>query len=106
VLGLGADAHTASLFPHTTALHETERLAIANWVDKLNDFRLTMTFPAINAGANVIFLVTGEEKAEAVRNVLEGDLRPAEYPAQLVRPINGALYWFLDEFAAKTLYNA
>lgn len=103
LLGLGSDAHTASLFPHTDALHETEKLAVANWVEKLNDHRLTMTFPVINGALNVMFLVAGEEKADAVANVLEGEFRPDEYPAQLVKPAGGDLYWLLDEAAASSL---
>jgi 6-phosphogluconolactonase len=103
LLGLGSDAHTASLFPHTNALHETEKLAVANWVEKLNDYRFTMTFPAINSAANVMILVAGAEKAEAVANVLEGEFLPDEYPAQLVKPDGGDLYWLLDEAAASSL---
>lgn len=103
LLGLGPDAHTASLFPHTAALHETEKLAVANWVEKLDDYRFTMTFPVINNAANVIFLVSGEEKAEALASVLEAEFRSDEFPGQLVRPENGALYWLLDEAAAKLL---
>lgn len=103
LLGLGSDAHTASLFPHTDALHETERLAVANWIPKLNDHRFTMTFPAINGAFNVVFLVSGEEKAKAVATVLEGEFSPDEYPAQLVKPAGGELYWLLDEAAASSL---
>jgi 6-phosphogluconolactonase len=100
LLGLGADAHTASLFPHTAALQETGRLAIANWVDKLNDFRMTTTFPLINNADNVMFIVAGSEKAEAVAAVLEGVFQPDEFPAQRVRPPNGNLFWLLDSAAA------
>ena len=103
LLGLGSDAHTASLFPHTDALRESEKLAVANWVPKLNDHRFTMTFPVINGAFNVMFLVAGEEKADAVANVLEGEFRPDEYPAQLVKPAAGDLYWLLDEAAASSL---
>jgi 6-phosphogluconolactonase len=103
LLGLGPDAHTASLFPHTPALHETRRLAVANWVGKLGDHRLTITFPLINNAANVMFLVSGSEKAKAVKSVLEGDSLPDEYPAQLVQPTDGSLYWLLDEAAASLL---
>lgn len=103
LLGLGSDAHTASLFPHSDALHETERLAVANWVEKLSDHRFTMTFPVINGALNVVFFIAGAEKAEAVANVLEGEFRPDEYPAQLVKPVGGDLYWLLDEAAARSL---
>jgi 6-phosphogluconolactonase len=103
LLGLGEDAHTASLFPNTPALSEIERLAVANRVEKLNADRLTMTFSTINDAANVIFLVSGRYKAEAVEAVLEGEFRPDEFPAQLVNPKSGNLYWMLDEDAASLL---
>ena len=103
LLGLGADAHTASLFPHTSALKETDRLAMANWVEKLSDFRLTITFPSINSAADVILLVAGDDKSEAVAVVLEGEFDPDEKPGQLIRPHNGSLYWLLDEGAGRKL---
>lgn len=103
LLGMGSDAHTASLFPNTAALHETKRLAVANWVEKLTDYRFTMTFPVINGASNVMFLVSGSEKADAVATVLEGEFSPDEYPAQLVKPVEGDLYWLLDEAAAGAL---
>ena len=103
LLGLGSDGHTASLFPNSSALRETEKLAVANWIDKFNDFRLTMTFPAINRSTCAMFLVSGIEKAGAVRSVLEGEFRPDEYPAQMVGPEQGQLLWLLDEAAASGL---
>jgi 6-phosphogluconolactonase len=103
LLGMGADGHTASLFPETGALRETEKIAVANWVEKLNDFRLTLTFRAINNARNVIFLVAGEEKAETLREVLRGDYQPEKLPAQAVKPENGNLIWFIDEKAARFL---
>lgn len=106
LLGLGPDGHTASLFPQTHALRERERFAVAIWVDKLVDHRLTVTFPVINNAANVLFLVSGAEKAPAVVRVLEGELRPDEFPAQLVIPENGVLYWLLDAAAAAQLHHS
>lgn len=103
LLGLGEDGHTASLFPHTAALSERKRLAVANWVDKLNAHRLTMTLPALNAARNVVFLVSGENKAGAVAQVIEGEFRPDEYPAQFVNPEDGKLFWLLDENAATSI---
>lgn len=105
LLGLGSDAHTASLFPRTAALRETERLAVANWVAGLNDHRLTITFPAINRSANVMFLVSGAEKSGAVAEIIEGESRPDDLPAQRVDPNDGELYWLLDELAAAKLKN-
>lgn len=103
LLGLGSDGHTASLFPHSDALRETRRIAVANWVEKLNEHRFTMTFPVINNSANVVFLVSGKEKATAVRDVLEGDYRSDDLPAQRVAPTNGKLLWLIDEAAAALL---
>lgn len=103
LLGMGADGHTASLFPYTEALRETEKIAVANRVEKLNTTRLTLTFPVINNARNVIFLVAGEEKAETLREVLEGEFTPEKYPSQNVRPANGELFWLLDANVAKLL---
>jgi 6-phosphogluconolactonase len=103
LLGLGSDGHTASLFPHSRALQEQEKYAAANWVEKLGGHRLTTTFPAINGSSNVIFMVTGDEKATAVRDVLEGEFQPDELPAQLVVPEKGSLCWLLDRPAAANL---
>jgi 6-phosphogluconolactonase len=103
LLGLGADAHTASLFPRSDALRETKRLAVANRVEKLDTYRLTMTFPEINDAESTIFLVSGSDKAEAVKGVIEGEFNPDKYPAQGVLPISGRLYWLLDEEAARFL---
>ncbi len=97
LLGLGTDGHTASIFPGSEVLNETERLVAAPWVEKLNTYRITMTLPLLNNGASVVFLVSGAEKAQIVKEVLEG---PQKYPAQEVKPINGELIWMLDQDAA------
>lgn len=103
LLGMGADGHTASLFPFTKALNETEKIAVANPVEKLNTTRLTLTFSAINRASNIIFLINGAEKAEALKEILEGKRQPDEYPSQNVKPKNGNLFWLLDEKAAQFL---
>jgi 6-phosphogluconolactonase len=100
LLGLGTDGHTASIFPGSEVLHETKRLIAAPWVEKLNAYRITMTLPLLNNGASVLFLVSGAEKAEIVKEVLEG---PQKYPAQFVQPTNGELIWMLDRDAARNL---
>jgi len=99
ILGIGGDGHTASLFPHTTALHETERLVVANHVPKLETTRLTFTAPLINAARRVLFLVSGEGKAETLRQVLTGPQQPEELPSQLIHPTAGNLLWLVDEAA-------
>jgi 6-phosphogluconolactonase len=100
-LGLGTNGHTASLFPNSPALEERQAWVVPAFVPELNTFRLTLTFPVLNAAASVIFLVSGEDKAETVRDVLEG---PAgRFPAQFVRPVNGRLEWWLERGAARLL---
>lgn len=100
LLGLGDDAHTASLFPETEALKETNRLFVANFVPKFSAYRLTLTAPMINAARNIAFLVCGPSKRPAVDVVLHGPRHPDEYPAQLIEPKLGRLWWFLDTAAA------
>jgi 6-phosphogluconolactonase len=100
LLGLGADGHTASIFPGSEVLNETKRFVAAPWVEKLNTYRITMTFPLLNNGASILFLVSGAEKAQIVKEVLEG---PKKYPAQFVQPTNGELIWMLDKEAASLL---
>jgi len=102
LLGMGPDGHTASLFPESPALAENSHLVTANWVEKLNSDRITFTFPVLNAAAEVIFLISGEGKAEMLRDVLQGsDQR--KYPCQRVQPVNGRLLWMVDQPAARLL---
>jgi len=103
LLGMGDDGHTASLFPFTQALNETERIAVANPVEKLDTIRFTLTFPVINNARNVVFLVKGADKAETLRAVLRGEFQPEKYPAQNVEPIDGNLFWLIDREAAGLL---
>ena len=100
LLGLGTDGHTASIFPGSEVLHEAKRLVAAPWVEQLKTYRITMTLPLINNAASVLFLVSGTEKAEIVKDVLQG---PKRYPAQEVKPANGELLWMLDREAASKL---
>jgi 6-phosphogluconolactonase len=102
-LGLGEDGHMASLFPETSALDITDRWIVVNPVLKLETWRLTLTIPVINAGGVIAFLVAGEDKAEALKEVLEGDADPRAYPAKFVRPENGDLIWMVDRAAARLL---
>ena len=85
-LGMGADGHTASLFPGSEALAERRRLAVPNWVERLGTHRITLTCPTFNAASYILLLVTGGEKAETLQKVLRGPADPPRYPVQLIRP--------------------
>ena len=100
-LGMGPEGHTASLFPHQASLHEQQLLVMPVSVPKPPPDRLTFTPPILNAAHNILFLVTGIEKADALHSVLEGQYNPDEYPAQSVRPPKGEVTWMLDTAAAK-----
>jgi 6-phosphogluconolactonase len=103
LLGLGPDGHTASLFPGTAVLHEKAKLIAANFVPKLNAYRLTFTPPLINAASEVMFLIAGADKADALRAVLEGEFKPDALPAQIVMPTSGQLTWLVDRAAGARL---
>lgn len=104
LLGLGPDGHTASLFPGTEALHDTERLVAASWVAKLNSYRITLTPPVLNDAAMAVFLVSGASKAAPLHEVLDGIRQPDLYPAQLIAPTHGSLVWLVDRDAAAQLH--
>jgi 6-phosphogluconolactonase len=100
-LGMGSDGHTASLFPSSPALAERKLWVAPNFSPRLGKYRMTLTFPSINAAAEIIFLVSGDDKAETLRGVLEGP--PGVFPAQGICPVDGRLSWFLDNAAARLL---
>ncbi|MGD0938848.1 MAG: 6-phosphogluconolactonase [Terracidiphilus sp.] len=102
-LGLGPDGHTASLFPHTHALQEMNRLAVANHVPKLDAWRITLTWPVINHARSVFFLVSGTDKAAILKEVLTGPCDPERLPSQLIWPSSGILTLILDKAAAALL---
>ena len=106
LLGLGPDGHAASLFPETAALQETSRLVVANWVERLQTSRITLTLPVLNAARSVAFLVSGTDKAAALHEVLEGNAPAEKYPSKLVQPVGGRLIWFVDRAAASQLSTA
>lgn len=106
LLGLGPDAHTASLFPATPALIESRRWVVANPVRKLDAVRLTMSPMLLNRAAHVFFIVEGAEKAPALAEVLEGPIDTQRLPAQLIRPASVNLVWFVDQAAASKLKKA
>jgi len=102
MLGMGPDGHTASLFPGTSAVGETRLIVAATWVEKFMAQRITLTVPAINNAACVMFVVCGADKAETLRLVFRGNQQPV-FPSQLIRPTNGRLIWLVDEAAARLL---
>jgi 6-phosphogluconolactonase len=103
LLGLGNDAHTASLFPGTQAVNETDRWVVGQYVEKLGVWRLTLTPSAINGALNVTFLVSGLAKAAPLKQVLTAPYAPERLPAQVVQPQPGGLLWLVDEAAASEL---
>jgi 6-phosphogluconolactonase len=103
LLGLGENAHVASLFPHHSALHEKTRMAVAVDVEATPSRRVSLTMPVLNNAERIMFLVTGEKKAAAVRNVLQGAADPEQYPAQLVKPRSDQIVWLIDGAAASGL---
>lgn len=102
-LGMGDDGHTASLFPHTQAIHELGRLVTANQVPQKDTWRITLTWPVINQASSVFFLIGGANKAELLKEVFTGPRDPERLPSQLIWPANGILTLVLDKDAAALL---
>jgi len=100
---MGNEGHTLSLFPGTKALHADGRIAVRNWIGKLCTERITLTAPAACNAAEIIFMVTGADKACALKSVLEGPYEPDQLPAQLLQPQNGKLLWLVDAAAGSML---
>jgi 6-phosphogluconolactonase len=103
LLGMGDDGHTASLFPHTAALHEIALIVTPNHVPQKATWRVTLTHPVINQGREVAFLIEGAGKASVLAEVLLGPYDPETRPSQLIRPRTGKLSFLLDAAAASKL---
>ncbi|MCX6044309.1 MAG: 6-phosphogluconolactonase [Chloroflexi bacterium] len=114
LLGMGNDGHTLSLFPGSEAARQEmillsqpaqtqQRWVVANYVEKFSTWRITLTTQPVNAAANILFLVAGADKADALQQVLAEPPQPPLLPAQLIKPINGQLIWMVDEAAAALL---
>ncbi len=93
LLGMGDNGHTASLFPHTSILHEEQKLVKAVYVDEIKMDRVSFTAPLINNAKHILFLVTGKEKESMLKKVLEGDYKPENYPAQMIKGAE----WFISK---------
>jgi 6-phosphogluconolactonase len=106
LLGMGEDGHTASLFPHTDALFELGRIAVANHVTQKETWRITLTWPVINRAREAAFLIEGAAKAQVVHDVFVGAYDPEAKPSQLIRPASGRLELLLDASAAAMLPEA
>jgi 6-phosphogluconolactonase len=102
LLGMGMDGHTASLFPGTGVLHEESRLVVANRVEQFQAYRITLTLPVLNNADFTMFIVSGNEKAEMLKKVIE-EKHPTPFPAQLIEPKHGRLLWLVDQPAASQL---
>jgi 6-phosphogluconolactonase len=102
-LGMGDDGHTASLFPHTHAIHEMGRLAVANQVPQKDTWRVTLTWPVINHAREVFFLIEGAAKAARLKEVFMGPKDVERLPSQLIWPASGILTLILDKAAAAEL---
>lgn len=105
LLGMGEDGHTASIFPGTEAVHETEKMVIAHHVEaKGNLWRLTLSFPALLKSENIMFLVSGAGKADPLNEVINGIDAPDTYPSQVIARSNHEhVIWLVDEAAAAKL---
>lgn len=103
LLGIGDNGHTASLFPHSSILSEKKHIVKEVFVEELNTYRISFTSGLINNAAHILFLVTGEAKAEIVKIIFSGTADFEKYPVLLIRPVNTNNNWYLDRAAASQL---
>ena len=103
LLGMGSDGHTASIFPGTRAVSDRSATVIVYEVPQLGVERITLTFSVINNARNILFLVTGESKADALASVMSENVHPSQFPAEAVVPVDGTVVWLVDEAAASKL---
>lgn len=98
--GMGDDGHTLSLFPHTPVIHEQKAWVTSFWLEAQKMHRITLTAPVVNRARQIAFLTFGANKANALFQVLNGDRNVDQYPSQIIRPVAGAVHWFVDQEAA------
>jgi 6-phosphogluconolactonase len=106
LLGLGGNAHTLSLFPGEEVIHEKHKWVRAVYVKEVNMQRITLTAPVVNLARRILFLVSGQDKAEALSHILLNAYVPDLYPAQVIKPVAGELFWFVDQPAAERITQA
>src|SRR5690606_24692409 len=102
LLGMGDDGHTASIFPHTDLVYEQDAWVKSIYLKDKGVYRISVTAPVINRSGHIAFLVRGASKSKALREVLEGDYNPEEYPAQLIRK-SPDVHYFLYSGAGELL---
>ena len=103
LLGMGDDGHCASLFPGTEVLKEEKKWVEGYFLKSKDIHRITLTAPLINKAKKIVFFVFGENKADALFEVLEGERNPTQYPSQMIQPSEGEVQWLVDETAASKL---
>lgn len=103
LLGMGTDGHTASIFPGSKLVHEQERWVGTSYNSSQKTQRISFTPPLINKAKHIFFGVYGKSKASTLKEILEGEYNPGLLPAQLVRPDNGEVVWYVDEGAAQSI---
>jgi 6-phosphogluconolactonase len=103
LLGMGDDGHTLSLFPGTPIIHEEKLWVSGYFLKSQNMYRITLTKNIVNRAKHIVFMISGKDKANALREVVEGVRNPDLYPAQVILPTTGELHFFMDEAAASLL---
>lgn len=103
MLGVGEDGHTASLFPNNEILQENKRLVKQVYLAETDTYRISFTIPLINNAKNLLFLISGKEKSAILAKLFKRSGGSKKFPVQLIKPINGNTYWYIDKAAASQL---
>ena len=103
ILGVGEDGHTASLFPESAALSEKKKFAVPVYIEKLRSWRISLTLPVLNNAMSVLFLVTGFNKADILKEIIGNKEKRAKFPAGLISPVAGNVKWLIDRGASSKL---